>query len=153
MTMSYCVLCISEQVEGQCPGHRRRDGDQTKIVEVDKKMRDYQTYLEKLFRRFPHSYHKMTEFMERGSCRCGTLDDQKRPCECASTGKACVCSHHIKYCEYCPSACQTGKVDDTVRVYDIDPKGDKFSDFVVDDKFHVSNEPDLHNLKIKLATD
>src|SRR5439155_3574265 len=95
----------------------------------------------------------MTEFMERGSCRCGTLDDQKRPCECASTGKACVCSHHIKYCEYCPSACQTGKVDDTVRVYDIDPKGDKFSDFVVDDKFHVSNEPDLHNLKIKLATD
>jgi hypothetical protein len=123
------------------------------MPEVEEKIRDYQNYLETLFDRFPHSYHRMRMFMKRGSCRCGTSDDQEKPCECASTGKACVCSHHVKYCEHCPSACQTGEVDDTVRVYDIDPKGDKFDDFVVDDEFHVSKVTDLHNLKIKLATD
>jgi hypothetical protein len=116
-------------------------------------MRDYQTYLEQLFNKFPHSYRKMQEFMQRGGCQCGTLDDQKRPCECADTGKACTCSHHIKYCELCPSGCKTGEVEDTVRVYDIDPQGDKFSEFVRDDTFHVTNQSDLHNLKIKLATD
>src|SRR5579859_1875048 len=109
--MSSCILCITEKItEGPCPGHRRRDGDQTKVVEVNTKMGDYKDYLEELFERFPQSYHKMKTFMERANCRCGTLDDRKRPCECASTGRACVCAHHITYCEFCPSACLTGTV-------------------------------------------
>jgi hypothetical protein len=40
-----------------------------------------------------------------------------------------------------------------VRVYDIDPKAETLDEFVKDDKFHVSNQSDLYNLKIKLATD
>jgi hypothetical protein len=126
MTMSSCILCITEKItEGPCLGHRRRDGDQTKVVEVDTKMRDYEEkYLGKLFELFPQSYHKMKMFMERANCRCGTLGDRKTPCECASTRRACVCAHHITYCELCPSGCQTGTVEDTVRVYDIDPKAE-----------------------------
>lgn len=129
----------------------RREGDPRMVPELDQRMKDYQAYLDNLFDRFPHAYGRMKEFMARGSCscKCGTSPEE---CECADSARVCICSD-TEHCKSCPSNCSTARVEEFVRVYDIDPAGISWKDFLERTNYSISDSQDFHDLKVKLTAD
>jgi hypothetical protein len=94
----------------------------------------------------------MKEFMRRGSCRCGSpmLKLSEFSYQCATTGQACD-FQKPKRCNSCPLSCETAKVEDVVRVYDIDTLAQDWENFWASGIFHLSDPAELHDLKLELA--
>jgi len=134
--------------------HRRCDGDPERKLEVDKCMREYKDYLHKLWDKFPNSYHKLKEFVQRGNCQCGPSEREIRelPCRCAAKGRVCACSNQ-QLCSSCLVRCDTLPVADMVRVYDIDGSAQNPEDFLATSLFRSSDHDDMEALKVKLASD
>lgn len=123
---------------------------QAALEEAEKEIGDYDEYLTDLYECLPDAYNKLRMFMERGNCRCNRKCKTRHvPCNCNTgsiTGHSCVCPNVENCDEYCCGdgrGCKTREVEDTVRIYDINPKAEEFKDFLTRHEYHIgkSEEP------------
>lgn len=97
------------------------------VQDANKKMQDYEKYVNELHRRHPETFEKLNHFIQRGDCE----GPDRGSCPCSDRGLLSAC--------YKPEECQCGKnnskchcrqVKHKVRVYDIHPRETKWDQFL-----------------------
>src|SRR5436190_4302145 len=79
-------------------------------------MAQYRDYVHEIHRRFPETYKRLTQFIDRGNCRCPCSCSENEPrcpyaerephkchregsnCNCTDVGRLCVCDQKQKMC-------------------------------------------------------
>jgi hypothetical protein len=123
---------------------------------ADKAMKDYEKYLNDLYKCLPDAYAKLKQFMENGNCKCRHEDeDGQKIRSCNENGEnwsSCVCSNVEHCCEHCSKGgrgCITHEVENTVRIYDINPKAKKFNKFLGRQEYHIGRPQEHKGLNFK----
>jgi hypothetical protein len=139
------------------------------VAAAKKAMKEYQRYVDDLCYRLPGSFSKLNWFLNRGNCGClakhnevqlpkhvwrpfkkskeqenvaGTLT---RACACVETGGNCICQDN-ENCG-CPNDCKTRPLNESVRIYTIDPDKDDWSELLNTRKFETANPGDFEELQ------
>jgi hypothetical protein len=108
-------------------------------------MEEYDEYLNDLYDCIPDAYKKLRMFMKMGNCRCYHKGENGNNmlCRCgksSTTGQSCTCPNAKNCDKYCcggDGGCKIREVEDTVRIYDINPKAEKFKDFLKRHEYHI----------------
>ena len=123
---------------------------------AEEAMKGYDKYLDDLYECLPDAYNKLRLFMEKGNCRCYRKGkDGHELCSCnksSKNGRSCVCSNVENCDEYCCEGgrgCKTREVEDTVRIYDINPKADEFKDFLRRREYHIGRPQGFEGLNFQ----
>ncbi|KAH0559167.1 hypothetical protein GP486_004298 [Trichoglossum hirsutum] len=150
------------------------------IDTANREMQDYQTYVNELCDRLPGSFDRLNRFLNRGNCPCfdtkktsnsttsGNLMarlghrrqndsscrtfDLNQPCDCVERGGNCVC-WATSDVPTCPNGCKTSSMEDSVRVYAIDPEKSNWEEFLDVKEYHASKPDEFRCLQERLYSD
>lgn len=122
----------------------------------------YQMYVETLADRLPGSYDRLKRFLESGSCTCCKgKGNEAMLCSCADEGGKCTCptndwKRKKSVCKACSEFvngvpdCKTTRIDDVVRVYEINPEAARWKDFLKVHSYAVSKDDEFAALQERL---
>jgi hypothetical protein len=120
-------------------------------------MLKYQNYVNELAERLPASYTRLQTFLARGSCKCQSTQLQKvPPCNSVEDGGHCACPNpEFKTCCHAEGQrCMTSQVEDTVRVYNINPSEEKdWKKFLVFNSYRAGDPKEFEKLQEKIYLD
>jgi hypothetical protein len=101
-------------------------------------MADYQKYVEELYRRYPHTYSSLNNFIKRGKCECLT------GCSCIQVGIPCVHTEPICKCGMkSEPEFESYPKEHTVCVYDIHPHETQWKKFLVRHEYNAGHDYDI----------
>ena len=139
------------------------------VAAAEKAMNEYQKYVDYLCERLPGSFSRLNRFLSRGNCGCFTKHNEvqlpkhvwspckkskeqenvagtpKRTCKCVETGGNCICQGNEK-CR-CPDDCKTRSLNESVRIYTIDPDKDNWPELLNTKKFETANPEAFEELQ------
>ena len=145
-----------------------KQSHRTRIQRANEEMDNYQKYVDELSSHLPASFDRLNRFLKRGNCTC-----EKCPCRHAvhadtctciqTTGGNCLCRKEEETeeipspkkkasekpkppCKTCPAL----QLDDTVRVYTIDPDKNEWDDFFDVKSYRTSDLGEFEKLQDRL---
>jgi len=151
------------------------------VATANQEMQDYQDYVNELCSRLPASFDRLNRFLNRGNCPCynqkrptdlTTIDnlmaglghkrqevsgyrtgDPSVSCDCIERGGNCVCREGCSDDLICPDGCKTHSLEDSVRIYAIDPEREEWEEFLDFREYHASKHDDFRRLQEQLYSD
>lgn len=126
------------------------------VQHANKKMQEYEKYIEELHRRHPETFDKLNRFIKRGVCEC----PHRGTCPCSERGMICTCDNSKECrCGKDNSECSFRQIKHKVRVYDIHPKEKEWKKFLKVDPitperayYNAAEQSDFLKLQEKLES-